>query len=729
MTFLKFKTTLALILTAFALSACITVNPATGKKEFTPFMTPSQETAIGAEQNPILVEQFGGAYNDAALQAYVERVGDRLAATSELPEIDFEFTVLNSPIINAFALPGGYVNISRELMAYFNDEAELAGVLGHEIGHVTARHSAQRYNTTIFTQLGAAAVGAVAGSDTISGIVNTGAQLALLSYSRGQESQSDGLGLRYMGRVGYDPEGSVRMLESLGAATNLEAEKRGVDPNATPNYARTHPLTSIRISDQKDRVAAIDPKPTNPFTNPNDYLDAIDGMLFGDDPAQGIVRGQDFLHPVLRLAFTAPNVFTLQNTARYVIGGAENGQFAFGGDGINSGTSTRAYLDQVWNGLFEGDAPQGLSNIRNTSAGGMEGVMGSARLDQETGSIDITVVAYRYDATHGYHFLLISKPEATSSYQSAYNSLIGSFRKMAAVEAATIKPLRIKIITVRSGDSISALASQMAVDDYKVELFKVLNGLEDGETFASASGLKLLLRGKIKDGVSKMTVRKKTNKEDDLFFEAREIPLNNVKNIERLLELTENKESLVRSEALERCENLYFKKAYKERILKKTLEGLSDPDDLVRVTCIENLTIWEHKAATKEIRKTLWDLDRLVRIYSAEALALFQDKKSISDLKRLLSNAESHFEEGACFFALYALGEKKYFEPLINIIHSDEHIAKIRFANVYVPKIVNKKNKGILLKLLQDAAKKEEPISVEGALEGAIQELKEMKFV
>lgn len=495
MTFSKIKTTLAFILTAFALSACLTVNPATGKKEFTPFMTPSQEAAIGAEQNPILVDQFGGEYDNAALQNYVERVGDRLAARSEMSGTDFEFTVLNSSIINAFALPGGYINISRQLMAYFNDEAELAGVLGHEIGHVTARHAANRYTKTIFTGLGAAVVGAVVDSDTITGIVNTGAQLALLSYSRGQESQSDGLGLRYMGRVGYDPYGSVRMLESLGAATSLEAEKLGVNPGATPNYARTHPLTSIRIADQKERVAAMDPKPANPFTNPNDYLDAIDGMLFGDDPAQGVIRAQEFLHPVLRLAFTAPNVFTLQNTAQYVIGGAENAQFAFAGGGISSNTSTRGYLDQVWNGLFENGAPQPLSNIRNTSAGGMDGVMGSTRLDQEGGSLDVTVVAYRYDAGHAYHFILISTPEATSSYRGAFNSLIGSFRKMGATEAAAIKPLRIKVITVQSGDSISGLAGRMAVDNYKVELFKVLNGLEDSENIRVGQRVKIVVEG------------------------------------------------------------------------------------------------------------------------------------------------------------------------------------------------------------------------------------------
>lgn len=225
-----------------------------------------------------------------------------------------------------------------------------------------------------------------------------------------------------------------------------------------------------------------------------------------------------------------------------------------------------------------------------------------------------------------------------------------------------------------------------------------------------------------------MAVSKTSEAEEELFGEAEKLSLKNKKSVERLLKLIESQEPGIRMEALERCEVLFYKKNYKSIALQKTLEGLEDTDDLVRITCIENLMFWEYKEAVGEIRKTLWDSDYLVRVYSAEALAQFEDKESIPDLKRLLNNAESHFEEGACFFALYALGEKDYFEPLINTIHSDEYIAKIRFANVYVPKIVNKKNKGMLLKLLQDAAKKEEPISVEEALQGAIKELEEITF-
>jgi len=493
MTFIPAKLKFA-ALALLLLGAC-TVNPATGEKEFTPFMTPSQEAAIGAEQNPQLVDEFGGEYSDTKLGAYVEGIGDKLAASSEMPDTDFNFTVLNSSIINAFALPGGYVNISRGLMAYFNDEAEMASVLGHEIGHVTARHAANRYNRTVFAGLGAAIVGAVAGSDTISGIVNTGAQLALLSYSRGQESQADGLGLRYMGRVGYDPDGSVRMLVTLGAATNLEAKKTGQDPNATPNWARTHPLTSTRISDQQARVDAMIPKPANPATNANAYLNAIDGMLFGDDPEQGVIRGQDFLHPVLRLRFTAPDPFVMQNTAKYVIGGAENAQFAFAGGQVSSGTSTRSYLDQTWNALFEGGAPQSLANYRSFTTNNMETVSGEARLQQENGQLDVKLVAYRYDTTHAYHFILITTPDATAGYQSAFNALISSFKKLSATEAAAIKPLRIKVVTVQRGDSVSSLAAKMAVDDYKEELFRVLNGLGANEGIQAGQRLKIVVEG------------------------------------------------------------------------------------------------------------------------------------------------------------------------------------------------------------------------------------------
>lgn len=489
MTFPNLKTVFVLMLAAFALSACVTTNPATGKKEFT-IVSPAQEAQIGAEQNPQFVAEYGGAYDDQALANYVQSVGDRIAGLSDMPDTDFQFTVLNSPIINAFALPGGYVNISRGLMAYFNDEAEMAGVLGHEIGHVTARHFAKRYTQATIFGLGTAAVGQFVGSDTVSGIASTGANLILLKNSRSDETEADKLSVRYVGRAGYDLYGTVRMLERIVQATG----RQGAEASWMETWTSTHPADDKRVQREKENVAAAT-QPSNPIVNRDRYLDAIDGMLFGDDPAQGVIKGHEFLHPVLRLAFTSPDVFQMQNTAQYVIGAAQNAQFAFAGGEVSSGTSTKAYLDQVWSKLFDGNPPTGLSNYKNLSTNGMDGVSGSARITNDSGTLDVTVVAWRYDATHAYHFVLISTPDATSGYTSAFNSLVMSFRKISSSEAAAIKPTRIKVVTVRSGDTVSGLAQQMAVDENKEDLFRALNGLGDGDTLQAGQRVKIVVEG------------------------------------------------------------------------------------------------------------------------------------------------------------------------------------------------------------------------------------------
>ena len=185
----------ALSLALVALAAC-TTNPATGRNSFTGFMSPQQELQIGAEEHPKILATFGGAYDDAGIAAYVDEVGQRLARNSDLPELKLTFTVLDSSIVNAFALPGGYVYVSRGLLALARNEAELAGVLAHEIGHVTARHSAQRYSQTIIAGLGANVLGAVVGAPA-GQLAQLGAATYLSAYSRDQEFEADTLGVRY----------------------------------------------------------------------------------------------------------------------------------------------------------------------------------------------------------------------------------------------------------------------------------------------------------------------------------------------------------------------------------------------------------------------------------------------------------------------------------------------------------------------------------------------------
>lgn len=231
------------------LSACTTINPATGERDFTPFMSPVKEMSLGREAHPGIMKENGGAYNDARVTQYVGDMGQRLVRNSELSEYPFTFTLLDTPLVNAFALPGGYVYVTRGIMALVNSESELASVIGHEIGHVTARHSAKRYNNQMFAGLGSVLIGAATGSNALANSVGQGAQLYLMSYSRNQEHQSDELGIRYSSRAGFDPYAASDMLNALDNEHKLQlilADRAG-EPQKS-DFFSTHPNTQDRIS-------------------------------------------------------------------------------------------------------------------------------------------------------------------------------------------------------------------------------------------------------------------------------------------------------------------------------------------------------------------------------------------------------------------------------------------------------------------------------------------------
>ncbi|MEH6755150.1 MAG: M48 family metalloprotease [Alphaproteobacteria bacterium] len=287
------------VLSAFALllTAC-SVNPATGERDFTAFMSPEKEVEVGREQHPKIIEQFGGVYDDPKVTAYVNRVGQSLARVSELPDLQFTFTVLNDDIVNAFALPGGFVYISRGLLGLANTEAELAGVLGHEIGHVTGRHSAQRYSTSVLAQglsVGAGILGSVfLGTSEIGQAVGQGSSVYLQSFSREHEFEADTLGVRYLARAGYSTDAMASFLASLQAYSALEAKVSGLpDPASRYNIMSTHPRTQDRVV-AATRAANIQQVP-NPQIGNRDYLNAINGIVFGDSPAaQTAALTEDF---------------------------------------------------------------------------------------------------------------------------------------------------------------------------------------------------------------------------------------------------------------------------------------------------------------------------------------------------------------------------------------------------------------------------------------------------
>lgn len=288
-----------LVAPLLALGAC-SVNPATGEQSFTAFMSPEKEKSVGASEHPKILEQFGGVYEDSAnpdLGFYVARIGAKLAKHAELPNLDYTFTILNDEKVNAFALPGGYVYITRGLLAITANEAEMAGVLAHEIGHITARHTAQRYSAAMATNIGLqvlSVLGSAAGAPTGTGqLAAFGAQAALQSYSREQELESDMLGVRYLARAGYDTDAMTSFFHKLKAHTELMAAMRG-EKNKTEsrNIMSTHPLTSERIVAAEELAAAAQANGRETYEAA--FIDEIEGMIFGDDPKQTETMALDF---------------------------------------------------------------------------------------------------------------------------------------------------------------------------------------------------------------------------------------------------------------------------------------------------------------------------------------------------------------------------------------------------------------------------------------------------
>jgi len=455
-------------------SACVTQNPATGEQNFTPFMQPEKERQIGAEEHPKMVKQFGGVYDDPRIGGYVASIGGRLASHSERADLKFRFTVLNSPVVNAFALPGGYVYISRGLLALANSEAELASVLGHEIGHVTARHSAQRYNKAVILGLGSALLGAATGNRSVGQMAEMGSAIYLKGHSRDQEHQADELGIRYLARTGYSTLDSVAFLKSLQAESSLAraiAGKQGKDPAAS--IFSTHPRTAERVQRTAAETAKANPNAPNLRSR---LLDKIDGMIYGDDPAQGLIRGRIFFHPDLGFTFSVPPGFRLINSPRAVLAQDRKGaKIIFDSDSKPWRGNLSGYLIRNWGKKLR------LNKVEPIQINGMTAATGAARVKGKEGPLDLRMVAVRFDRKTIARFLFVSPVARTAALDEAFRRTTFRFRRLAEDERGEIKPLRIRVITVGARDTVESLAGQMPFDDFQVARFRVLNGLASGQ--------------------------------------------------------------------------------------------------------------------------------------------------------------------------------------------------------------------------------------------------------
>jgi predicted Zn-dependent protease len=480
---------LLVLLAALALPglAACTVNPATGQSTFTGFMSESDEVRIGRETHPQVLAEFGGAYADPELQRYVGSLGQLLSRTSDRPDLRYSFTVLDSPIVNAFAIPGGYVYITRGLLALANDEAEVAGVLAHEIGHVAARHAAARQGQAVLASLPAIFAGVLTGSDAVANLVGAGGAAYLQSYSRDQEYQADLLGVRYMARANYDPRGMASFLAQLQADDRLDARLAGRPDLADKNsIMSTHPRTADRI--QRAIQEAGVTRVANPLVERDLYLSKIDGIRYGDEPEQGYIRDRSFLHPALRFAFDVPPGFHMINAADAVV--ARRGDDAAIQFDRADNRSTARMIDYL-----TGEWAPGLrlADAESIDINGMEAATGSGRLRTNSGVRDVRLVAIRYDANAIYRFIFLTEPRVTASLARDLQTTTYSFRRLSQSEAAGLRPQQIRIVTVKPGDSVRSLAMRLPFADFQEERFRVLNGLGPGDRLAPGQKVKIIV--------------------------------------------------------------------------------------------------------------------------------------------------------------------------------------------------------------------------------------------
>jgi len=440
-----------------------------------------QATAAQREHGRILAS-YGGVYENAKLQAMIEQTVARLVAASERPDLKYKVTILNSPAINAFALPNGQLYVTRGLIALANDRAELASVLAHEMGHVIARHAAIREEQAKQAAIISHVVNDVLSDPNTGALALAKSKLALASFSRAQEFEADGIGVGISARAGFDPFGAARFLNDMQRNADLKASGgTSADPR-TIDFLSSHPATPERVKNALANARQFS-GPGNGERDHGQYLADLDGMVYGEDPSEGFARGRRFVHPNLGFTFVAPPGFSLDNTAQAVLGLKDGGGEALRLD-VVSVPPEQSLTDYLKSGWMEHVEPASISEF---TVNGFPAATATATGDQW--SFRLYAVRFGSDV---YRFIFAAKNKSAQS-ERAFRESVMSFRRMSLKEAKEVHPLRIKIITAETGDTQERLARRMAQSEHQLELFRVINGLSHNDAIKPGEKLKIVV--------------------------------------------------------------------------------------------------------------------------------------------------------------------------------------------------------------------------------------------
>lgn len=463
--------------------ACVTlvgcpVNPATGERQLI-MISESQEIQMG-QQVAEQVEVSYGLYDDPPLAAYVNEVGQKLAATSERPNLPWSFKVVDDPIINAFALPGGPIFVTRGILAYFNSEAEMAAVLGHEIGHVTARHSAEQMSRAQLAGAGLE-LGAVLSSDIARyrGVLGTGLGLMFLKFGRDDERQSDDLGFRYMGNAGYDRSEAVDVFTMLDRVS-------GESGGGLPGWLSTHPNPGERVERMRQQLA--ESGASGGTVGRDRYLQHIDGIVFGQNPREGYFEDMLFLHPDLAFQFRFPSGWKTQNTKAYVAGVNEAGDAA-----IELRLAEESTPEAAMDAFLANQGIEPRSSRSATPVNGLPATWADFQAQTQEALLAGIAVFIQYDG-RVYRILAYTVSDKFSTQEGTFRGALSSFDRLTDPTALNVQPQRLELVRISQSMSIEGFAQQYP-SAVPVETLAIINAVQAGATIPAGTTLKRVVGG------------------------------------------------------------------------------------------------------------------------------------------------------------------------------------------------------------------------------------------
>ena len=465
--------------------ACVR-NPVTGKRQLA-LMTESQEIAMGQESHPAVLSEFGLVEN-AELQEYFTRIGNDLAKVSHRPNLPWHFAVVDSPVVNAFAVPGGYIYLTRGILEHMNNEAELAGVLGHEIGHVAARHSVTQISQGQLINIGLG-LGSIFSSRfrQFGGLAQMGMEVLMLKYSRDHENESDQLGLQYMEKCGYDPE---QMSKFFQVFIGMREESG----QSIPSWLSSHPTPPDRIkrTSEAGTRMKLESARRDYRINADEFLPRLDSLVFGENPREGFVENNRFVHPDLRFQIDIPSGWKVENTKSSVILAEPEGR-----------AMVQLTMTPPEAGKSPGDVAQNIARSEGTQflSGGSESINGNQaylglyRVQSDSGNLGVAAAFIRY-GEHIYQAAGFAPESNFSQYSRSMNTVLRSFRQLADQRILAAQPDRMKMYRARRGESLRSLAKSQNQTRVTLEDLVQVNRMDPDQSLSAGAWVKLVQLGR-----------------------------------------------------------------------------------------------------------------------------------------------------------------------------------------------------------------------------------------